>query len=145
MNYVRKLGFEEAPDYGFLRDLFLKVLKNIGESDDRAFDWCSLNNGKGWEYGSVSLRLWLIALLCDSNLHSVPRKRKQTWLRCRPPSSVNIATASIDTALHDPWMGQPRRKRARTDRLSSSRRLWRKSRTEIANAYAARTLTKRAS
>ena len=54
MNYVRKLGFEEAPDYGFLRDLFLKVLKNIGETDDRMFDWCLLNNGKGWEHGSVS-------------------------------------------------------------------------------------------
>ena len=54
MNYVRKLGFEESPDYGFLRDLFLKVLKNIGETDDRMFDWCLLNNGKGWEYGSVS-------------------------------------------------------------------------------------------
>ncbi|KAH8104254.1 kinase-like domain-containing protein, partial [Phellopilus nigrolimitatus] len=52
MNYVRKLGFEEAPDYGFLRDLFLKVLKNLGESDDRMFDWCLLNNGKGWEFGS---------------------------------------------------------------------------------------------
>lgn len=78
MNYVRKLGFEEAPDYGFLRDLFLKVLKNLGESDDRAFDWCLLNNGKGWEYGSVSPSLWLIGLACDANLYSVPRKRRQT-------------------------------------------------------------------
>ena len=54
MNYVRKLGFEEAPDYNFLRDLFSKVLKNIHEEDDSVFDWCLLNNGKGWEYGSVS-------------------------------------------------------------------------------------------
>ena len=54
MNYVRKLGFEEAPDYDFLRDLFYKVLKNIGEQDDRVFDWCLLNGGKGWEYGSKS-------------------------------------------------------------------------------------------
>ena len=54
MNYVRKLGFEEAPDYGFLRDLFTKVLKNLNETDDRMFDWCLLNNGKGWEYSSVS-------------------------------------------------------------------------------------------
>lgn len=54
MNYVRKLGFEESPDYDFLRDLFYKVLKNIGEQDDRVFDWCLLNGGKGWEYGSKS-------------------------------------------------------------------------------------------
>lgn len=31
MNYVRKLGFEENPDYDFLRDLLTKVLRNSGE------------------------------------------------------------------------------------------------------------------
>lgn len=49
MNYVRKLGFEEAPDYDFLRDLFSKVLKTLGEPDDGIFDWMLLNGGKGWE------------------------------------------------------------------------------------------------
>jgi len=49
MNYVRKLGFEEAPDYDFLRELFSKVLKTLGEPDDGVFDWMLLNGGKGWE------------------------------------------------------------------------------------------------
>lgn len=49
MNYVRKLGFEEAPDYDFLRELFSKVLKTLGEPDDGIFDWMLLNGGKGWE------------------------------------------------------------------------------------------------
>ena len=31
LNYVRKLGFEENPDYDFLRDLLSKVLRNSGE------------------------------------------------------------------------------------------------------------------
>lgn len=53
MNYVRKLGFEESPDYDFLRELFSKVLKNIGEQDDGIYDWMLLNNGKGWEAGNV--------------------------------------------------------------------------------------------
>lgn len=53
MNYVRKLGFEETPDYDFLRELFSKVLKNIGEQDDGIFDWMLINNGKGWEAGNV--------------------------------------------------------------------------------------------
>lgn len=57
MNYVRKLGFEEAPDYDFLRELFYKVLKNLGETDDRMFDWCLLNGGKGLEFGTVSLNI----------------------------------------------------------------------------------------
>ncbi|KAJ3572559.1 hypothetical protein NP233_g3011 [Leucocoprinus birnbaumii] len=49
MNYVRKLGFEETPDYDFLRELFSKVLKTLGEQEDGVYDWMLLNNGKGWE------------------------------------------------------------------------------------------------
>ncbi|KPV75952.1 casein kinase I [Rhodotorula graminis WP1] len=51
LNYVRKLGFEETPDYDFLRELFSKVLKNSGEAEDGVYDWMLLNNGKGWEAG----------------------------------------------------------------------------------------------
>ncbi|KAI8342448.1 kinase-like domain-containing protein [Chlamydoabsidia padenii] len=49
LQYVRKLGFEESPDYEFLRELFNKVLRNNNETDDGVYDWCLLNNGKGWE------------------------------------------------------------------------------------------------
>ncbi|KAG6860623.1 hypothetical protein C0995_009272 [Termitomyces sp. Mi166 len=49
LNYVRKLGFEETPDYDFLRELFAKVLKSSGEMEDGVFDWNLLNGGKGWE------------------------------------------------------------------------------------------------
>ena len=49
LNYVRKLGFEETPDYDFLRDLFAKVLKNQGQIEDGVFDWMLLNDGRGWE------------------------------------------------------------------------------------------------
>ena len=74
MNYVRKLGFEESPDYDFLRELFAKVLKNIGEQDDGIYDWMLLNNGKGWEASNV----------CDSrfipNRYIIPVLRR--LLRC---------------------------------------------------------------
>ncbi|CAG7846021.1 Casein kinase I homolog 2 [Serendipita indica DSM 11827] len=49
LNYVRKLGFEETPDYNFLRALFTKVLEVQGETDDGVYDWMLLNGGKGWE------------------------------------------------------------------------------------------------
>ena len=49
MNYVRKLGFEEVPDYDFLRELFSEVLRILGEPDDGVFDWMMLNCGKGWK------------------------------------------------------------------------------------------------
>ena len=43
LNYVRKLGFEETPDYDFLRELFAKVLKNNGDIEDGVYDWNLLN------------------------------------------------------------------------------------------------------
>ncbi|ORZ03216.1 kinase-like domain-containing protein [Syncephalastrum racemosum] len=49
LQYVRKLGFEEAPDYEFLRELFTKAIEKTGESEDGVYDWMLLNNGKGWE------------------------------------------------------------------------------------------------
>ena len=54
LNYVRKLGFEETPDYDFLRELFTKVLKNSGLADDERYDWNELNGGRGWESQIVS-------------------------------------------------------------------------------------------
>ncbi|KAI0320735.1 CK1/CK1/CK1-G protein kinase [Amylostereum chailletii] len=49
LNYVRKLGFEETPDYDFLRELFSKVMKNNNDVDDQVYDWNLLNNGRGWD------------------------------------------------------------------------------------------------
>lgn len=43
LNYVRKLGFEETPDYDFLRELFSKVMKNNGDIEDGEYDWNLLN------------------------------------------------------------------------------------------------------
>lgn len=36
---MRKLGFEDTPDYDYLRNLMSNVLKKIGEQDDGVFDW----------------------------------------------------------------------------------------------------------
>jgi len=46
---VRNLGFEDTPDYDYLRELFTQALKNTGEVEDGEYDWMKLNNGKGWE------------------------------------------------------------------------------------------------
>jgi hypothetical protein len=55
LNYVRKLGFEETPDYDFLRELFGQVLKNNGDVEDGVYDWNLLNGGKGWEVSMVNM------------------------------------------------------------------------------------------
>ncbi|CAO3589658.1 unnamed protein product [Absidia cylindrospora] len=43
LQYVRKLGFDEAPDYDFIRELFNKVLREDCD-DDELYDWMLLNN-----------------------------------------------------------------------------------------------------
>lgn len=54
LNYVRKLTFDETPDYDFLRELFTTAMKNSGADDDQQYDWMVLNNGKGWEANGTS-------------------------------------------------------------------------------------------
>jgi casein kinase 1 len=49
LSYVRNLGFEDTPDYEYLRELFTQALKHTGEIEDGEYDWMKLNNGKGWE------------------------------------------------------------------------------------------------
>ncbi|KAJ7905649.1 CK1/CK1/CK1-G protein kinase [Mycena olivaceomarginata] len=61
LNYVRKLGFEETPDYDFLRELFTKVMKNNNDLDDGVFDW-NLLNGK---VGRAGRRPWGKARSCS--------------------------------------------------------------------------------
>jgi hypothetical protein len=39
MNFVRTLGFDEQPDYEFLRELFAKVLKTNSYKEDDLFHW----------------------------------------------------------------------------------------------------------
>ncbi|KAJ1993276.1 Palmitoylated plasma membrane-bound casein kinase [Dimargaris cristalligena] len=39
LNYARKLGFEETPDYEYLMGLFNTALENTGEEDDGIYDW----------------------------------------------------------------------------------------------------------
>lgn len=49
MQYSRKLGFDETPDYNWLKKLFTDVLQELGEENDGVYDWTLLNNGKGWQ------------------------------------------------------------------------------------------------
>lgn len=49
LSYVRNLGFEDTPDYDYLRELFTQALKGTGEVEDGEYDWMKIHNGKGWE------------------------------------------------------------------------------------------------
>ncbi|KAJ7285976.1 CK1/CK1/CK1-G protein kinase [Mycena rebaudengoi] len=76
LNYVRKLGFEEAPDYDFLRELFTKVMKNNNDADDGVFDWNLLNGGKGWE-ASVGQSQLLAQVQNSGLIANTPHERRR--------------------------------------------------------------------
>ncbi|POY74368.1 hypothetical protein BMF94_2562 [Rhodotorula taiwanensis] len=95
LNYVRKLGFEESPDYDFLRELFSKVLKNRGEVDDGVFDWMQLNNGRGWEAGSSTM---LSSSGHESRGHRGGRERDRERERERAERHAQRAAAAAAAA-----------------------------------------------
>jgi casein kinase 1 len=39
LTYVRNLGFEDTPDYDYLRELFTQALKDTGGVEDGEYDW----------------------------------------------------------------------------------------------------------
>ncbi|KAI0017667.1 casein kinase I [Xylariomycetidae sp. FL0641] len=51
LTYVRNLGFEDTPDYDYLRELFTQALKNTGEVEDGEYDWMKISkeSSKGWD------------------------------------------------------------------------------------------------
>ncbi|EQK98390.1 Protein kinase-like domain protein [Ophiocordyceps sinensis CO18] len=51
LTYVRNLGFEDTPDYDYLRELFTQALKNAGDVEDGEYDWMKISkdSGKGWD------------------------------------------------------------------------------------------------
>lgn len=102
---MRKLGFEETPDYDFLRELFTKVLKNSGEPEDGVYDWMMLNNGKGWEAGTVR------GLFCTSS--------ELTGVQSSSSLLAQASQPGYDSGRHHRASGQPRdrdRERERAER-----------------------------
>jgi len=75
LNYVRKLGFEETPDYDFLRELFAKVMKNNNDMDDGVFDWNLLNGGKGWEASAGQNQI--LSQIQNAGLIQSPHERRR--------------------------------------------------------------------
>lgn len=49
LDYVRKLGFDDTPDYEYLIGLMNKALISIDQKEDGHYDWMDLNGGKGWD------------------------------------------------------------------------------------------------
>ena len=88
LNYVRKLGFEETPDYEFLRELFAKVLKNNGDIEDGVYDWNLLNSAYRDSIILVIITIVVIVVVvlavfgtCEYFLGVRARAKTEPWCR----------------------------------------------------------------
>lgn len=96
LTYVRKLGFEETPEYEQLRNLFDRVLKGLNETDDGRYDWVVLKESKNLEaslrhhHGSHLETGTRHATLGTSQIHSsmMPQSTPRPSLQ-RGPSATN--------------------------------------------------------
>ncbi|KAG2158299.1 CK1/CK1/CK1-G protein kinase [Suillus bovinus] len=101
LNYVRKLGFEETPDYDFLRELFSKVMKNNNDPDDGIFDWNLLNGGKGWEASQgqsqvlAQIQNAAVAPAPQDRRKDLERRRDADWRRTSQTGGVNPPSPAL--------------------------------------------------
>ena len=97
LTYVRNLGFEDTPDYDYLRDLFTQALKETGGVEDGEYDWLKIGKDSkktDWD-----------------RLHN-PNQRPG-------PSNVELHTNSRGGGANTPHQSDPRT-RLTADRLNAA-------------------------
>ncbi|CAL5867672.1 uncharacterized protein PFLUO_LOCUS1891 [Penicillium psychrofluorescens] len=99
MSYVRNLGFEDTPDYDYLRDLLTQSLKNAGEVEDGEYDWMKLNNGRGWDYKSYASQAHL------HNQHQTSTSRDHIRHSQRPGMTADRLNAPQPPPPNSPAKG----------------------------------------
>ncbi|KHJ33798.1 putative casein kinase i [Erysiphe necator] len=111
LNYVRNLGFEDTPDYDYLRDLFTQALKNTCEVEDGEYDWMKLNSGKGWEArgasGHLSYQQNAVQGASNKDLHGASRTGNANVGRYLTSDRLNAAQPA-PPAMAKPPIGRMR-------------------------------------
>ena len=97
--YVRNLGFEDTPDYDYLRELFTQALKNTGEVEDGEYDWMKLNSGKGWE--AMKQHPSQIHLHQANGIPNSSQRELHGTMRA-PPTSAQLTAARLNAAQPPP-------------------------------------------
>ncbi|KAK9466286.1 kinase-like domain-containing protein [Lipomyces arxii] len=98
LTYVRNLGFEDTPDYDYLRDLFTQALRSINEVEDGDYDWMKLNGGKGWDVSSKHSNSQHLHYSANANYHSSNDPRLATPRH----SQVQLTAARLNQAQPPP-------------------------------------------
>ncbi|KAK9459426.1 kinase-like domain-containing protein [Lipomyces oligophaga] len=99
LTYVRNLGFEDTPDYDYLRDLFTQALRQVGEVEDGEYDWMKLNGGKGWNLPTKHSNSQHLHYSSQNNYHSSNDARMASAVR---HSQVQLTAARLNQAQPPP-------------------------------------------
>ena len=82
LNYCRSLGFEDKPDYQYLRKLFRDLFVRMGYTMDYMFDWVLLDMKKTQQQPQVSTPA---AVPSASNTPSLMANSQQQQQQQQPP------------------------------------------------------------
>lgn len=122
LTYVRNLGFEDTPDYDYLRDLFTQALKEEGGVEDGEYDWMKKQDKKGdWNRQTLhdpNARPGASAMEIHGN------SRGATTRHQSDPQAPGLTAARLNATqppLPRPGMGQQKQGRPNGPGLASPR------------------------
>ncbi|KXX74420.1 Casein kinase I 1 [Madurella mycetomatis] len=122
LTYVRNLGFEDTPDYDYLRDLFTQALKEEGGVEDGEYDWMKKQDKKGdWNRQTLhdpNARPGASAMEIHGN------SRGATTRHQSDPQAPGLTAARLNATqppLPRPGMGQQKHGRPNGPGLASPR------------------------
>lgn len=121
LDYTRNLGFEETPDYDYLRDLLTKALRDSGEIEDGEYDWMKINNGKGWEAAKAYPVQQQVQAAPNPTTREIHAGRSGT----PKPGQSGVTDERLNAALPKPgaaWPRQPSGQAARRENNASTSR-----------------------
>ncbi|KAJ4302550.1 Palmitoylated plasma membrane-bound casein kinase [Collariella sp. IMI 366227] len=114
LTYVRNLGFEDTPDYDYLRDLFTQALKDEGGVEDGEYDWMKKQDKKGdWNRQQLhdpNSRPGASAMELHGNSRGAATRHRND------PQAPGLTAARLNATqppLPPPGMGNPQQKQGR--------------------------------
>lgn len=115
LEYCRNLGFEETPDYDYLRELLTKALRNAGQVEDGEYDFMLINDGKGWDAPHKYTSDRPAAAVGNATTREIHSGRPA-------PAKAQVSDDRLNAALPKPGATWPRNKPAVGDRRRTDQR-----------------------
>jgi casein kinase 1 len=102
LTYVRNLGFEDTPDYDYLRELFTQALKDTGGVEDGEYDWMKIGKhdkkGGDWDRPGVLHNPNVRPGASNMELHATSRGGTGTPHQSDPRNQNQLTMARLNAA-----------------------------------------------